>query len=369
MDSGQRRAWPFDRAKIGVSLLSILTLIAVIWLLQVTSSIFIPMTAAFFVAVGVAPVSRWVQDRVPARVGWLGYAAAMLVILALIAAFVGSLWFVAQSVAAQFPQYADEFQKLLADAQAWVNGTKQDILGDAAGAQGAQPAAGVDPVTSVALAVLDSLRHTALTLALIVFLALLMLVEAPVWREKVANTLGRDSVAEAMDAVTAIAQKFRQYLVVSSLLGILTGVLYVLWLWPFGLDFIFLWGFLAFLLNYIPLAGSLIAGALPVMMAVLQKDPGTALIVAGGILVIEQVMGNLVAPWVQGKQLSISPLVIMFQLMLWSWLWGVAGALLAAPMAVMIAIAMTHIDGLRPFAVYFSDKSDVKDFEESTRAE
>jgi AI-2 transport protein TqsA len=105
------------------------------------------------------------------------------------------------------------------------------------------------------------------------------------------------------------------------------------------------------------------------MMALLQTDPTTTLIVAGGLLVIEQIMGNLIAPWVQGKQLSISPLVIMVSLMLWSWLWGVSGALLAVPMTVLLAITLSHIDGIRPFAVYFSDKSDVKHFEESTRAE
>ncbi len=91
--------------------------------------------------------------------------------------------------------------------------------------------------------------------------------------------------------------------------------------------------------------------------------------VAGGLLVIEQVMGNFIGPRLEGKQLAISPLVIISSLLLWSWLWGAAGTVLAVPMTVLIAIALSHIDALRPFAFVLSDKSDRRRFEERTRPE
>jgi len=134
-------------------------------------------------------------------------------------------------------------------------------------------------------------------------------------------------------------------------------------------DLVLLWGFLAFLLNYVPVVGSVVAGALPVLLVVATQDAGTAMAVAAGLLVIEQVMGNLVAPHMQGKQLAISPLVVMIALLLWSWLWGAAGALLAAPMAVLIAITLNHADALRPFAIFMSDKSDRERFDAHTHPE
>jgi AI-2 transport protein TqsA len=363
----QYRHWPIDRAKIGLWLLGILTTVAVLWVLRTAAAIFIPVIGAFFVAVSVAPVGRWVRQRVPARLSWLGHAAAMLVVLGVLAAFFGSIWFVAARVAEEFPKHADEMQRLWAQANDWIQGTRTEILGDAA--QGQEGGAGIqsDPVSGFARIVLDSARQTASMLVLVVFLSLLMLVEAPIWREKIVRTLGRDRCRTATGAVSAIARQFRRYIVVSSTLGLITGAIYVLWLSLFGLDFVLLWGLLAFLLNFIPLAGSLIAGALPVMLALVQKDAGTALIVAAGLMVIEQVMGNLVAPRMEGRQLALSPLVIMISLLLWTWLWGTAGALLAAPMAVLTAIVLSHVGTLRRFAVLLGDTSDVGRFEAHTR--
>ncbi|CAO3410642.1 AI-2E family transporter [Azospirillum largimobile] len=361
-----------DRVNLALWLLGILAGVAVLWVLQAAASILIPVISAFFVAVAVAPVSRWVRERVPRRLSWLGLAASMLLILGILAAFFGGMALVAQRVAEDFPQYAEALGKLWAKVDGWIQGAKADLApaagqgGDQQGGQGEVP---VDPITGFAKAALSSAGQTASILVLTVFLALLMQLEAPVWREKIVMTLGRDRCRAAVEAVAAIAQQFRRYLVVSSVLGLITGALYIGWLSLFGVDLVLLWGLLAFLLNYVPVVGSVVAGALPVLLAVATKDAGTATAVAAGLLVIEQVMGNFVAPHMQGKQLAISPLVVMIALLLWSWLWGAAGALLAAPMAVLIAITLNHADALRPFAIFMSDKSDRERFDAHTRAE
>lgn len=370
-----------DRVKLALWLLGIIAGAASLWVLQAASSILIPLVSAFFVAVAVAPVARWVRDRVPRRLSWLGLAASMLLILAILAAFFGSMALVAQRVAEDFPHYADALGKLWAKVNGWLQGAKADLTaqaGQGAGqkiGQGTGQGAGqggevpVDPITDFAKAALSSAGQTVSILVMTVFLSLLMQLEAPVWREKIVMTLGRERCRMAVEAVTAIAQQFRRYLVVSSVLGLITGALYIGWLSVFGVDLVLLWGFLAFLLNYVPVVGSVVAGALPVLLALATQDAGTAMAVAGGLLVIEQVMGNFVAPHMQGKQLAISPLVVMIALLLWSWLWGAAGALLAAPMAVLIAITLNHADALRPFAIFMSDKSDRERFDAHTHPE
>lgn len=373
-DDGQGKGrGRIDRVNLALWLLGILAGVAVLWVLQAAASILIPVISAFFVAVAVAPVSRWVRERVPRRLSWLGLAASMLLILGILAAFFGSMALVAQRVAEDFPQYAEALGKLWAKVDGWIQGAKADLApaagqgGDQQGGQGGEVP--VDPITGFAKAALASAGQTASILVLTVFLALLMQLEAPVWREKIVMTLGRDRCRAAVEAVAAIAQQFRRYLVVSSVLGLITGALYIGWLSLFGVDLVLLWGLLAFLLNYVPVVGSVVAGALPVLLAVATKDAGTATAVAAGLLVIEQVMGNFVAPHMQGKQLAISPLVVMIALLLWSWLWGAAGALLAAPMAVLIAITLNHADALRPFAIFMSDKSDRERFDAHTHAE
>lgn len=366
---GNRR-WSIDRTTLGLWLLGLLAAFAVLWGLGAASPVLIPLAGAFFVAVAVAPVGRWVRDRVPPRLALLGPLAAMLTVLLVLAVFAGGLWFVGQRVADEVPRHAEELQRLWGQANGWIDGLRERFLGDSGGGSGADgEGGGTEALSGLATSVLTAAREAVSTVVIVLFLALLMLVEAPVWREKIVKTLGPERCATTVTAVTAIAQQFRRFLLVSTTLGLITGALYIGWLSLFGIDFLFLWGFLAFLLNYIPVIGSVGAATFPVLMALVQGGSTTALMVAGGLLVIEQVMGNFIGPRLEGKQLAISPLVIVNSLLLWSWLWGAAGTVLAVPMTVLIAIALSHIDALRPFAFVLSDKSDRQRFEARTRPE
>ncbi|AWJ85889.1 AI-2E family transporter (plasmid) [Azospirillum sp. TSH58] len=371
-DADGNRRWSIDRMTLGLWLLGLLAALAVLWGLGAASPVLIPLAGAFFVAVAVAPVGRWVRDRVPPRLALLGPLAAMLTVLLVLAVFAGGLWFVGQRVAGEVPRHAEELQRLWEQANGWIDGLREQFLGDSGGNSGGNSdngGGGAEALSGLVASVLTAAREAVSTLVIVLFLALLMLVEAPVWREKIVKTLGPERCATTVTAVAAIAQQFRRFLLVSTTLGLITGALYIGWLSLFGIDFLFLWGFLAFLLNYIPVIGSVTAGAMPVLMALAQGGSTTALMVAGGLLVIEQVMGNFIGPRLEGRQLAISPLVIVSSLLLWSWLWGAAGTVLAVPMTVLIAIALSHIDALRPFAFVLSDKSDRRRFEARTRPE
>ena len=119
-------------------------------------------------------------------------------------------------------------------------------------------------------------------------------------------------------AVDLVAEKTRSYLWVRFILGIVTALLYVGWLWIFGLDLLIVWALLTFVFNFVPSIGSLISGILPVVYAFATRDPWTAVMVGAGVLAIEQVMGNYIDPRVQGRHLSISALVILCALLFWA---------------------------------------------------
>jgi AI-2 transport protein TqsA len=118
------------------------------------------------------------------------------------------------------------------------------------------------------------------------------------------------------------------------------------------------------LLNFIPTVGSIIAGLLPVAYALVTKDPGTAAIVAGGLLVIEQVMGNFVDPLVLGRRIAVSPLVILVSLGFWTLVWGIPGAILAVPFTVLAILSMAHFEALKPAALLLTDRSSFEELEE-----
>ncbi len=160
-------------------------------------------------------------------------------------------------------------------------------------------------------------------------------------------------IAERINAVTDnISQQVRQYLVAKTLVSAGTGLLIFLALWILGVDYPVFWGFLAFLLNYIPNIGSFVAVILPFGFALLQFDTLTFPIIAALVMwLIQMVMGNIVDPRLMAFSLNLSPVLVIVSLIFWGWLWGVAGMILAVPLTATIKIFFENIDGLRPIAV------------------
>ena len=119
-----------------------------------------------------------------------------------------------------------------------------------------------------------------------------------------------------------------------------TGVLVALWLWLLGVDYPALWGMLAFLLNYVPNIGSIIAAVPAVLLALIQVGTGTAFLVMAGYMVINIVMGSVVEPKYMGKGLGLSALVVFLSLVFWGWILGTAGMLLSVPLTVAVKLAL-----------------------------
>ena len=103
---------------------------------------------------------------------------------------------------------------------------------------------------------------------------------------------------------------------------------------------------------------TIIAGIPPILLAFVQFGPGKALLVAGGLLAMEQVIGNFVDPRLQGRTLNVSSLVVLLSVILWGWIWGVPGALIAVPLTVTIILACSKVAMLRPIAVQLSGGED-----------
>jgi AI-2 transport protein TqsA len=353
----------------------LLTVIVVIlsgWALRATATVMVPVVLSLFLALLVYPVDRLASERLPSWLGWLGHALALCVVLLVLLGFAGCLWLAAGQLIDRFE--GADYRELLPSMDVFEEGEADTEGGSMfrevySQATESLASAMVESIPGFAQNVLNMAGTTLAGLILVLFLTLMMLIEAPRWRAKLETAASKRASRDLENSMVVIADRLRRYLLTRVVVGLLTAALYVGWLWIFDLDLLLVWGLLAFLLNFIPTFGSMIAGVLVVAYAFAQKDPGTAFLIGTGIFAIEQVMGNFVDPRLQGRQVSVSPLVILVVLVLWSWIWGVVGALLAVPIVVAVVILFSHIHALRPVALFLSNECTMEDLDRMTLAD
>lgn len=352
--------------------LGIIAFAAGFWLLRETAAIALPTAFALLLTLGVWPLVRWVRGYLPQSFKWVGAIVGGAAIIAVLLSFVAGLTFASSELYAISSELAPVLQDRLTNLS--VPAFLKDRIG---GDTSYLPSS--DAVLTSALSALSTTASSLATIVLIVFLALLMLSGAENWRGTIRSISPArvTSPAEANSSdvgqsrwstiIHLAGQKFRAYFLTRFLVGTLTAALYAVWLGIFGIEHLLLWAVLTIILNFIPTIGSIISGTLPALYVLLTRDLTTAAIIAAGIVVIEQTMGNFVDPRLMGKRLAISPLIVLISLVFWSLLWGMPGAFLAVPMTVLASIVMAHYDMSKPVALMLTNCSsyeDLKDYRE-----
>lgn len=191
----------------------------------------------------------------------------------------------------------------------------------------------------------------SMTAIVIIYLAFL-LAERAVLPRRLEQAFGLPKSLEIMNVFKSISYAITEYIGVKVLMSLLGGVGTTLILMIFGVDFAMTWGTLAFLLNFIPYLGSLLATILPVMLALVQLDSVlTVLVIAGLLIALQQTLGLLVEPRMAGAKLGVSPLLIILSLAFWGVVWGLVGMFLAVPLLMVVKIVFENIPATRPVAV------------------
>lgn len=140
-----------------------------------------------------------------------------------------------------------------------------------------------------------------------------------------------------------ITEQVQKYVVTKLLISLSVGVLVGFILWLFKIEFFIIWAALAFLLNFIPNVGSVIAVILPASMALVQYESFSyALSVAVVLIVMQNIIGNIIEPKIFGDRLGLNPLVILLSLLVWGYLWGIVGMFLAVPLTAIVKIVMLN---------------------------
>ncbi|MEX2191330.1 MAG: AI-2E family transporter [Bacteroidota bacterium] len=172
---------------------------------------------------------------------------------------------------------------------------------------------------------------------LILLTLVFILLEASSFSVKLRSVLGDPQ--RVFPNFTKFLNDMKTYMVIKTVISLAAGVILGIWLYILGVDSPVLWGFVAFLLHYIPNLGHILAAIPPVLLALIQLGMGPALLVAGGYLVVGFTLGNVVEPRFMGRKLGLSTLVVFLSLIVWGALLGPVGIILCVPLTMTMKFA------------------------------
>ncbi|SDZ77174.1 Predicted PurR-regulated permease PerM [Desulfuromusa kysingii] len=332
--------------------LTLAALIIIIAGLKTAQALLVPFLLAFFISVICAGPFFWLQQRkIPAPIALLLVISVVmlggLVVVTLIGTsvndFTNELPVYQEKLRVQTLIMIDWFDKL------GIKISKQILL------EHFDPGSIMQSAASMLATAGGVLTNSFMILLTVVFI----LFEAAGMPNKL-----RAALPDA-DSSLASFEKFstsvRQYLVIKTIVSIGTGLVVTIGLLFLGLDYAPLWGMIAFLLNYVPNIGSIIAAIPALLLAVVQLGPIHSLLVAALYLVTNVVMGNVVEPRMMGQKLGLSALVIFISLVFWGWVLGPVGMLLSVPLTMVVKIALEVNDSTRWMAILLSSDAPIQD--------
>ena len=316
----------------GQALLAVAAVVVIVAGIRAASAIFVPFLLAAFISLLCAPALFWLQEKgLPAAVALLVVLLGLLGVGAVLGSLLGT------SIN-EFTRSLPSYQVRFAAVVEQVSGTLTRFgidLGDATGdANPFNPKATLGLVGNLA-GNLGSLLNNAFLLFLTVCFILL---EAASFPHKVREAFGHSDKVDAR--ISEIGRSIRRYLGIKTLTSIATGFLAYAVLVVLGVKFAPLWGLIAFLLNFVPAIGSVLAAIPAVALALVDQSGQTALLLGIGYLVINIAIGNFLEPRVMGEGMGLSPLVVLISLIFWGWVLGPVGMVLAVPLTVILRITL-----------------------------
>jgi AI-2 transport protein TqsA len=326
-------------------LLAIIAALLATAALRESYAVTMPLAVAVVVIAAIWPVKPWLDRALPSGLSYLG---TVLVLVFILAGFVAAVYFSTAQVVWAFAQNWDQLERVLQATTAWADRWGLSLGGEA----------GYARLVGFGRTLLANAYTVFVYLGFIALLVILGLPEVPSLRRKIRDELDAADRRELIDAVDTIAGKIRQYLGVTTLTSLMTGIASAAWAFAMGLDLALVWGVLNFLLNYIPVVGNIIGIVPPSLYALIQfQDWTMPLIVFAGFSAIQIAISNFVYPMLQGRSLSLSPIAVIVALAFWSWVWGIAGALIAVPLTVALVIACEHFSSTRWVATLLSGRN------------
>jgi len=323
-------------------------LVVIVAGIKASQAAMVPLLLSLFIAVLCGPVLFWLTaKRVPTALAIALIIVGVAGLLALLSSVVsGSV----NQFISDLPFYQARLGELNMQFLRWAETT---LAGFGVEFSGERLRDMVNPGQLLGMVgtTLNSFGNIMTNLVLILVTVIFILSEMHGWKSKLVFIDRNGGSGKLSASFARVGETIVHYMTLKLWVSLATGVAIALWLWVIGVDYFILWALVAFLLNFIPNIGSILAAIPAVLLAVVQLGLPEAAFTALGYVVVNMVMGNVVEPRIMGKGLNLSPLVVFLSLILWGWILGPVGMFLSVPLTMGLKIAFENFPETRSLAI------------------
>lgn len=318
--------------------------------LRESSQVLLPILISAFLVIIVQPITgALISKGVPRGIAVIVSILLLGVMLLGAGAYLGEAL---SRFAARIPEYQEPLVARFYGAMSWLEarGVPTDSLSFSGGIDGSAVA---DSVRSLLGAIISLISNLVMVLIITSF----ALLESTSLANKMHAAFG-DEVA---DRIAVSVGSVQRYLGLKTLVSIATGLLAGVLCWALGIDFPVVWGFVAFVLNYIPNVGSAIAAVPPALLSLVQVEWTATVVLILGYVAINVGLGSVVEPRLMGRRLGLSPLVVFVSLIFWGWMWGPVGMLISVPVTVVGKLFMEQYEQTRWLGILLGPGSELRE--------
>lgn len=299
------------------------------------------LVSVFFALLG-TPAVLWLKEkRIPSGFAVLIVMAVMIIIIILIGAQIGK----------SISDFTDELPLLQTRIREQVKELSVLLTSKGFVVKEKFFLEYLNPETIIKLTagLLSELSSLLSDLVLILLTVTFILLEVSSFPVKLRAILGDPK--QAFPQFSKFVVDMKRYMVIKTIINLVTGILIAVWMQILGVQFPVLWGFLAFVLHYIPSIGSVIAAIPAALLALVQLGMGSALLVVVGNVLVGFIIGNGIEPRLMGRKFGLSTLVVFLSMIFWGSLLGLIGAILCIPLTMTLKFAFESSESTRWIAV------------------
>ncbi|MFW2440001.1 MAG: AI-2E family transporter [Arenicellales bacterium] len=300
--------------------------------MKAAASLIVPFLLSAFIAIICAPAINTLKAR--GMPMWLALAIVVILIGLAGTVFISILGGSIHKFTTQLPEYQSRLQDEISRLSVWLNARGISWIAEDLREL-------INP--SIALSYVGKVFNglgNLLTNGFLIFLTVMFLLfEGVALKYKMQIISGNVDDAQTQQ-ITGFLASVNKYMAIKSLTSLATGLLIFFWLWLLDIEYALLWGLTAFILNYIPNIGSIIAAVPAVLLALVTAGPLTAVWVIAGYLLVNVLVGNIIEPKFLGDKLGLSTLVVFLSLVFWGWILGTTGMFLSVPLTMVIKLGL-----------------------------
>ncbi len=330
-------------------LINLAAFVVVVAGIMAAKTIVIPFLLAAFLAIICAPPLYWLRKKgVPSLASILLLVLIVVVIETLLAGLMSKSM---ADFSRSLPLYQERFGSMSKDLIQWANGHGVEVTETVIMDQ-------FDPgkLMKMAANMLNNVFAVLTNTFMIMLTFVFILLEATGFPDKLrAMGVGSDN---SLREYGKIIKGVNQYLGLKVITSLATGGVVYAGLVTIGVDFALMWAVVAFLLNFVPTIGSIVAAVPPMLLALVQLGPGASLATAGLYLITNITIGSIIEPRIMGSGVGLSALIIFVSLAFWGWVLGPVGMLLSVPLTMTLKIALSNNEDTRHIALLLGSNAE-----------